>query len=311
VGVENLDGGVKDRDLFVLGDEDEDDDDDDLSMDEGRQGHRSAAPPPPDAITTVSPLLETPSPPPPVTDNREDVPVTNPTTTPPISSDGQQPYKPGVPSVYRLRRGDTLMGIALRFRLDVRFFHGSRRLIPFPSIHSNRSYDQAVELCRLNDLPTTTLSTTPHILHTRTTILLSPTSMPPTEDPTIVEARRVERAEKRLQMVTKEVDWRVAKAYVAIVQDSDPSGVPAKEKSDDYRRKVPVSGLEGSPSQRGALENGAIDRYLEDAEWEEQERKEGRGPAIQRFPWGSFGQKLGLSPGGQQGTDGFKWPWNA
>lgn len=168
-----------------------------------------------------------------------------------------------------------------------------------------------MELCRLNDLPTTTLSTTPHILHTRTTILLSPTSKPPPDNPALAEARRVERAEKRLQTVTKELDWSVAKAYVAIAHDSGPSDVSAKEKSDDCeagRRMVPVS--EG-PSQKRTLDNDAIDRYLADTEWEERERREGRDSAIQTFPWGSFGQKLGLSPGAQQGSGGFKWPWSA
>lgn len=168
-----------------------------------------------------------------------------------------------------------------------------------------------MELCRLNNLPTTTLSTTPHILHTRTTILLSPASEPPPENPALAGTRRVERAEKRLQMVTKEVDWRVAKAYVAIAQDSDPSEMLAKEKLDNYNRdlgKIPVS---GGSSRKGALDNDAIDRYLEDAEWEEQERKEGRRPAIQKFPWGSFRQKLGSSPGAQQESGGFKWPWSA
>jgi len=167
-----------------------------------------------------------------------------------------------------------------------------------------------MELCRLNDLPTTTLSTTPHILHTRTTILLSPTSKPPPEDPALEEARRVERAEKRLQMVTKEIDWRVAKAYVAIAQDSDPSEMSTKEKLNNCGgglRKMPVS-ESGVSSRNGVLESDSIDRYLEDAEWEEQEQKEGRGPAIQRFPWGSFGQKPEPSPGGQQG---FRWPWSA
>ena len=171
-----------------------------------------------------------------------------------------------------------------------------------------------MELCRLNNLPTTTLSTTPHILHTRTTILLPHISNPPPEDPMPAGTRRVERAEKRLQMVTKEVDWRVAKAYVAITQDSDPSQASTKkEKSDDHetsRRKVPVSGSERS-LRNGVLENDAIDRYLEDTAWEEQERKEGRSPTIQTFPWGSFGQKSGQSPGAQQGSGGFKWPWNA
>lgn len=130
-----------------------------------------------------------------------------------------------------------------------------------------------------------------------------------------MEATRVERAEKRLQMVTKEVDWRVAKAYVAITQDPDPSQASTKkEKSEDNyetsRRIVPVSGSERSP-RNGVLENDAIDRYLEDTAWEEQERKEGRTPAIQTFPWGSFGQKSGQSPGAQQGSGGFRWPWSA
>jgi hypothetical protein len=171
-----------------------------------------------------------------------------------------------------------------------------------------------MELCRLNNLPTTTLSTTPHVLHTRTTILLSPTLKPPPEDPALVEASRIERAEKRLQTVTKEVNWRVAKAYVAVSQDLDPSEVPAKkEKSDNYEgglRGTPVLEPEGS-LQNGVLASEAIGRYLEDAEWEEQERKEGRGPVIQNFPWGSFGQKLGPSSGSQQGSGGFKWPWSS
>lgn len=169
-----------------------------------------------------------------------------------------------------------------------------------------------MELCRLNDLPTTTLSTTPHLLHTRTTILLSPTSKPPPEDPALGEARRIERAEKRLQTVTKEIDWRVAKAYVAIAQSSDPSEMPEKKpgKHEGGLRKTPVLASESS-SQRDAVEHEAIDRYLDDTEWEEQERKEGRGLVIQKFPWGSFGQKVGPNPGAQQGSGGFKWPWSA
>lgn len=167
-----------------------------------------------------------------------------------------------------------------------------------------------MELCRLNNLPTTTLSTTPHILHTRTTILLPPTSKPPPEDPELAEARRVERAEKLLQTVTKEVDWRVAKAYVALAQDSDPF---AKEKPARWERSlqgIPGS-VSGGSSQRNVPESDAIERYLEDAEWEEQERRDGRGPVMQQFPWGSFGQKSEQNPVIQQGSSGFKWPWSA
>jgi len=101
---------------------------------------------------------------------------------------------------------------------------------------------------------------------------------------------------------------------VAIAQDSDPSEVLAKKEKSDNRaggtRKFPVSESGGS-SQNGMLESDAIDRYLDDAEWAEEERKEGRGPVIQRFPWGSFGQKSGPGPGDQKGSDGFKWPWSA
>jgi hypothetical protein len=166
-----------------------------------------------------------------------------------------------------------------------------------------------MELCRLNNLPTTTLSTTPHILHTRTTILLPSTSKPPPRDPGLEETRRVERAEKRLQTVTKETDWRVAKAYIALAQGSDPS---AKEKPDNWSRGlrgIPGS-VSGGSSQSGVLVSDAIEQYLEDAEWEEQERKDGRGPAIQQFPWGSFGQKSEQSQAAQRESSGFKWPWS-
>jgi len=166
-----------------------------------------------------------------------------------------------------------------------------------------------MELCRLNDLPTTTLSTTPHILHTRTTILLPPSSKSLPEDPALAEARRVERAEKRFQMVTKEVDWRVAKTYVVLAQDPDP---PAKEKPDDWegRPRGITDRMSTGISQRGVLESDAIDRYLEDTGWEEQERRDGRGPVVQKFPWGSFGQKSEQSPAAQQGSSGFRWPWS-
>jgi len=137
VRAENLDGAVRDQDLFVLadGDEDEDDEDDDSSVDgeEGGQVYRSAAPPPPDMIPTVSPLLKTPPPPPPVTDDTEEA-ATDITPAPPTLNEDSQSAKQDAPVVYRLRRGDTLMGIALRFRLDVRFFHGSYTLSPLNSV---------------------------------------------------------------------------------------------------------------------------------------------------------------------------------
>jgi hypothetical protein len=141
VRFENLDGGVKDRDLFVLGDDDEDEDDeddDDLSTDgeESREVYRSATPPP-DVIPTVTSLPATP-PPPSVIDyiDTEEASATYTVSAPATPNVTDQLAKQDAPVVYRLRRGDTLTGIALRFRLDVRFFHGPRS---FPLLHSLNS----------------------------------------------------------------------------------------------------------------------------------------------------------------------------
>ncbi|KAF9025496.1 hypothetical protein BDZ89DRAFT_902920, partial [Hymenopellis radicata] len=103
-------------------------------------------------------------------------------------------------SQYYLKRTDTLQGLALRFGVDGR------------------------ELCKLNNLPFSTLSITPHLLHTRDCILLPLSAKTASTDlnhPTPDEQRRREarRAEKRLQVVTKEADWRVARAYVALADD--------------------------------------------------------------------------------------------
>lgn len=133
--IENLNGGVKDQDLFALADEDDEDDEEDgVSMDgeEDGQVYRSTTLPPPDVIPKVSsPLPETPPPPPPAVDDTEEAPAINVTPTHLTSSEDQQSVESNAPVVYRLRRGDTLMGIALRFRLDVRFFHGSRPFSQF------------------------------------------------------------------------------------------------------------------------------------------------------------------------------------
>ena len=132
--VENLDGGVKDQDIFVLADDDEDDEDEDASTDGEDDGRvrRSAAPPPSDVVPKVPHLLETP-PPPPVISRTEDLPVANATSTPPRPDVSERPpTEPDSPVVYRLRRGDTLTGIALKFRLDVRLFPYIMSCLPSP-----------------------------------------------------------------------------------------------------------------------------------------------------------------------------------
>ncbi|KAF9000598.1 hypothetical protein BDQ17DRAFT_1327563 [Cyathus striatus] len=77
------------------------------------------------------------------------------------------------------------------------------------------------------------------------------------------EAKRVwERAAKRLQTITKEVDWQVAKAYVALASDEDEEEVCRKRKE------------RGDGKGKGrTLEAVAVERYLDDDEWEQGRNK--------------------------------------
>ncbi|KAG8684646.1 hypothetical protein FRC08_013584 [Ceratobasidium sp. 394] len=107
------------------------------------------------------------------------------------------PSNPSLPasSTYYIKPRDTVTGIALRYGVDSR------------------------QLCRLNKLPTSTLTTTPHLLHTRTTLQLPPGSRVPSPPPLDLqerlEARARERAGRAFQAVTKETDWGIAQTREA------------------------------------------------------------------------------------------------
>lgn len=153
-------------------------------------------------------------------------------------------------SQYYIQPHDTLRGIALKFGID------------------------GVKICQLNSLPLSALSTTPHILHTRRVLILPPGKRipPPTPHPSVVEAHERERVEKRFQSVTKEVDWRVAKAYVAIAEE-DTASVNARDKEDPkFTENMGV--ISGTLSR-------AVEQYLEDDEWEAGQFS---GHNIQGFP---------------------------
>ncbi|KAG5653389.1 hypothetical protein H0H81_000776 [Sphagnurus paluster] len=170
----------------------------------------------------------------------------------------EQRVADALPVKYQINRSDTLQGIVLRYGLD------------------------AYELCRLNNLPPSTLKTTPHVLHTRR-FLIFPLNTGRTEfllnneTPDRVrerEARRgKERAEKRLQMLTKEADWRVAKAYVAIADDLAAEA----EKTEEWHRERKEYAGDNAPVATVRplnLEERAIMKYLDDNEWEEAQRRE-------------------------------------
>lgn len=190
-----------------------------------------------------------------------------------------------------------------------------------------------------------TLSTTPHLLHTRPFLVLpydtkvttnqshlASVSVPNKTDPAATRERArqrtLERAAKRFQIVTKEADWRIANAYVSLAaSDASASsstgsetvrGTPVLDKEEKEWRSgqrhgddaaglqekhqpggvAPLTtGVVVAPSRSSVLlseETGgssisrercmeatalAVDAYLDDDDWEAQERARGRGPS--------------------------------
>ncbi|KAL5526898.1 hypothetical protein ACEPAF_8625 [Sanghuangporus sanghuang] len=312
----NLNGALRDRDVFVLGDDEEDYSDAESNM----PSRRTNKTPPPAYSATIS---NTPSPSrgeneepgqPPGADVDSELqstggtkvtingrqrevnsaverPSPTPTTTP-ITASTEIATKP-TPRIHYIQKGDTLRGLALRYGVDGRV------------------------LCRLNNLPPSTLTTTPHILHTRTTLILPPSakSLPPSEeeshdcDPERERQTKLEKTAKRLQLITKEADWDVAKAYAVLAQPSSSSsssssaslssdmrtrlnGFHTSTDRDQYHLRQPLSkerhGVDEKSTctdekanlsqRRGTMQERALDTYLEDNTWEARERAEGRGP---------------------------------
>ena len=102
----NLDGALRDGDMFVLGDDEEEDDAPDYSS---SPANRSEPPPSYTAISTGP----TPSDPPHLSPGAPSAGLLSDQDTNAIVSEKV------VPSVYHLNRGDTLQGIALRFGVNV------------------------------------------------------------------------------------------------------------------------------------------------------------------------------------------------
>lgn len=88
-----------------------------------------------------------------------------------------------------------------------------------------------------------------------------------------------ERAEKKLQTLTKEVDWRVAKAYVALADDAHE-----QETFSTKRKEIGVSRTISDARTATGLEALAIERYLDDDEWEAEQVRVGRRPQILPLP---------------------------
>lgn len=107
-------------------------------------------------------------------------------------------------------------------------------------------------------------------------------------------------------MVTKEVDSRVAKAYIALADDPEIADeLIGKQKEDSEMRWSPTASTAG-PSN-GNLESRAIDMYLEDEEWEQNALGTSGPPPIPQFP-------LAPRPSSSSSAASAKvkwWPWKS
>jgi len=215
----NVDGAVRDEDVFIVGDEDAEDQAPGTSDREAVQTPGATAPP-------ESELTRQPE---------HDV-----TGTQRWGSEEPLDDNQARPGRYYIRPDDTLLGISLRLGISGRI------------------------LCKLNDLPPSTLNTTPYLLHTRPFLILPEThSQHATSAPSVEEnahETRV-RAQIALQRMTKETDWGIVQAYVALAEDSDSEP--------DMTFKFEGEKLQsGSGRRRTTLEERAVDLYLDDDEWE-------------------------------------------
>jgi hypothetical protein len=262
VAASNVDGAVRDEDVFIVGDEDED---------EASEMHDGQAAKTPGGIQPPSEVVK------PLTPDISVKPSADPNQSDSTGPDSDQ----GSPGRYFIRPDDTLLGISLRLGIDV-----SAYLRVFPLRSELSIAYQGRTLCKLNDLPPSTLRTTPHLLHTRTFLVL-PQSHPQqhandTNDvsPEKEAQRERARAQVAFQRVTKETDDGVAQAYVALAAEDSESGsdvIPLKAEGEKAVSRRVVG---------RTIEERAVDRYLDDDEWERRERAEGRGVHIQRLPIG-------------------------
>ncbi|KAL0954865.1 hypothetical protein HGRIS_003799 [Hohenbuehelia grisea] len=123
----NIDGAVRDEDTYVIGDDEDDVDNE-----------------------TSSPTTSTPPPPydpPNYTSTTQSVSISESSVTEAQANKAPQPQ---TAPKYHIKRGDTLQGIAFRYKVNAR------------------------ELCKLNNLPPSTCTTTPHLLHTRSFLVMPP-----------------------------------------------------------------------------------------------------------------------------------------
>ncbi|GAA6028121.1 hypothetical protein JCM8097_001880 [Rhodosporidiobolus ruineniae] len=133
-------------------------------------------------------------------------------------------------------------------------------------------------LCTLNKLPISTLSTTPHLLHTLPFLLLPPNSRPSTSStpilPPPLERKRL--IVRRFQMATKCSDWAMSQAYVDQV-------FKAREEEARFVRENHVArggSGEGVEVREGGELEEAVEAFQRDERWEREQQERGKGKGV-------------------------------
>ncbi|KAM0753026.1 hypothetical protein T439DRAFT_354487 [Meredithblackwellia eburnea MCA 4105] len=153
--------------------------------------------------------------------------------------------------VHYIRPEETLLGIAMKYR------------------------EPGEVLCRINKLPTSTLTTTPHLLHTLPFLLLPPTAQSISTEPihsAVEERRRL--VLRRFQVRTRCSDWAMANAYVSQVfrkRDEELEMVRAN-------RVARGESVEGLQAREGGELEEAEEAWDRDVKWEAEQGGKGKGP---------------------------------
>ncbi|GAA6062388.1 hypothetical protein JCM10212_003197 [Sporobolomyces blumeae] len=241
--------GHLDDDEFVLGDDSDDD-----ATDGPDRNEKQSSPPPGIEDRLIHPDDE-----PPAYDDDNDG---NTTATKAHVDSKDQERSTERCNLHYLKPEETLAGLALKYRVE------------------------GPLLCSMNRLPISTLSTTPHLVHTLPFVLLPPGAAPSTSTEPILAPREERRRLiiRRFQLQAKCADYSVAKAYCEQVwkkreEEADfvRTNRVARRTSGTTDETPDDHALRGERDEVEVREGGeleeAVEAYLADERWEREQKE--------------------------------------